>query len=43
MDVDELVDEGFDPGLSGQAEFLLYWESMVNVSLSPQTSHLTFL
>lgn len=32
VDMDELVDAGFDPGLPGQEEFLEYWDSMINVS-----------
>ncbi|ELR07505.1 hypothetical protein VC83_02114 [Pseudogymnoascus destructans] len=30
VDMDELVDGGFDPGLPGQEEFLEYWDSMIN-------------
>ncbi len=32
VDMDELVDGGFDPGVHGQEEFLEYWNSMINVS-----------
>ena len=32
VDMDELVDEGFDPGAPGQEEFLEYWDTMINVS-----------
>lgn len=34
VDMDELVDGGFDPGMPGQEEFLEYWDTMINVSLS---------
>ncbi|OBT91221.1 hypothetical protein VE02_00298 [Pseudogymnoascus sp. 03VT05] len=30
VDMDELVDGGFDPGVHGQEEFLEYWNSMIN-------------
>lgn len=32
IDMDELVEEGFDPGVAGVDEFQLFWESMINVS-----------
>lgn len=31
VNMDELVDAGFDPGLPGQEEFLEYWDTMINV------------
>ncbi|KFY15204.1 hypothetical protein V492_02166 [Pseudogymnoascus sp. VKM F-4246] len=30
VDMDELVDEGFDPGTPGQEEFFEYWDTMIN-------------
>lgn len=40
-DMDELVEEGFDPGMPGQEEFLEYWGTMINVSrLSTDDSRL---
>ncbi|KFY34864.1 hypothetical protein V494_06407 [Pseudogymnoascus sp. VKM F-4513 (FW-928)] len=30
VDMDELVDEGFDPGTPGQEDFLEYWDTMIN-------------
>ncbi|KFY24023.1 hypothetical protein V493_05492 [Pseudogymnoascus sp. VKM F-4281 (FW-2241)] len=30
VDMDELVEGGFDPGLPGQEEFLQYWDTMIN-------------
>ena len=32
IDMNEIVEEGFDPGLDGIDEFLSYWESMIDVS-----------
>lgn len=32
VDLGELVEEGFDPGIPGQTEFQIYWDSMVDVS-----------
>ena len=45
IDMDELVEEGFDPGLGGVDEFQLFWESMINVShiLDPAMTHLTLV
>lgn len=34
IDMHELVEEGLDPGISGQEEFLEYWDSMIDVSYS---------
>lgn len=31
-DASEIVEQGFDPGLEGQFEFLEYWETMLDVS-----------
>jgi origin recognition complex subunit 4 len=36
-DMDEAVEEGFDPGLPGYDDFQSYWESMINVSLHEDT------
>jgi origin recognition complex subunit 4 len=33
VDLGELVTEGFDPGVPGQDEFQIYWDSMIDVSL----------
>ena len=32
IDMDELVEEGFDPSLGGLDEFQLFWESTINVT-----------
>jgi origin recognition complex subunit 4 len=32
VDLGELVEEGFDPGIAGQDEFQSYWDSMINVT-----------
>lgn len=32
VDLNEIVEQGFDPGLAGQDEFLEYWNSMLEVS-----------
>lgn len=34
IDLNEIVEQGFDPGLAGQDEFLEYWNSMLDVSYS---------
>jgi origin recognition complex subunit 4 len=33
VDADEIVEQGFDPGLEGQFEFLEYWENMLDVRM----------
>lgn len=42
VDMNEFVEEGFDPGVPGQEEFQEYWDSMIDVSWPevPHTSHL---
>ncbi|OBT66228.1 hypothetical protein VE03_04389 [Pseudogymnoascus sp. 23342-1-I1] len=43
VDMDELVDGGFDPGVPGQEEFLEYWDTMINTLYNddaPYKSHL---
>ncbi|KAL5348360.1 origin recognition complex subunit 4 [Pseudogymnoascus australis] len=43
VDMDELVDGGFDPGMPGQEEFLEYWDTMINTLYNndaPYKSHI---